>query len=146
MLFDIVLIWQLFQFFCTHRDQLFWQAGRKILHEDWQHCSPLEAGGAWAEQVGGAVLSVIIQQVGGAARRRRQAGLPIFRLLRGVPEPQSQDRYHRVATAAFWRTFNHEGKISPGWWGWGVHGRPLSLQLPSPVRLQCTLQLSGQTH
>jgi hypothetical protein len=22
---------------------------------------------------------------------------------------------HRVATAAFWRTLNHEGKISPGW-------------------------------
>ncbi len=24
-------------------------------------------------------------------------------------------RVHRVATAAFWRTFHHEGKISPGW-------------------------------
>jgi hypothetical protein len=23
-------------------------------------------------------------------------------------------RIHRVATAAFWRTFHHEGKISPG--------------------------------
>ena len=22
---------------------------------------------------------------------------------------------HRVGTAAFWRTFNHEDKISPGW-------------------------------
>jgi hypothetical protein len=22
-----------------------------------------------------------------------------------------------VATTAFWCTFNHEGKISPGWWG-----------------------------
>jgi hypothetical protein len=22
---------------------------------------------------------------------------------------------HRVATAAFWRTFHHEGKSSPGW-------------------------------
>jgi hypothetical protein len=38
-------------------------------------------------------------------------------------------RVHRVATAAFWRTFIHEGKISP-----------------SPVKLQCALQLSGQTH
>ncbi len=28
-------------------------------------------------------------------------------------------RVHRVATADFWRTFSHEGKISPGWWGWG---------------------------
>jgi hypothetical protein len=27
-----------------------------------------------------------------------------------------------------------------------VHARPLSLHLPSPVKLQCTLQLSGQTH
>ncbi len=24
-------------------------------------------------------------------------------------------RVHRVATAAFWGTFSHEGKISPGW-------------------------------
>jgi hypothetical protein len=24
-------------------------------------------------------------------------------------------RVHRVATAAFWRTFRHDGKISPGW-------------------------------
>ncbi len=55
-------------------------------------------------------------------------------------------RVHRVATAAFWRTFSGEGKIGPGWWGWGVHAHPLSLHLPSPVKLQCTLQLSGQTH
>jgi hypothetical protein len=55
-------------------------------------------------------------------------------------------RVHRVATAAFWRTFSHEGKISPGWWGWGVHAHPLSLHLPSPVKLQCMLQLSGQIH
>ncbi len=28
----------------------------------------------------------------------------------------SQDhRVHRVEIAAFWRTFSHEGKISPGW-------------------------------
>ncbi len=26
---------------------------------------------------------------------------------------------YRVATAAFWRTFHHDGKISPGWWGCG---------------------------
>ncbi len=55
-------------------------------------------------------------------------------------------RIHRVTTAAFWRTFSDEGKISPGWWGWGVHAHPLSLHLPSPVKLQCTLQLSGQIH
>ncbi len=34
-------------------------------------------------------------------------------------------RVHRVATAAFWRTFHHDGKISPGWWGWGMHAHPL---------------------
>ncbi len=48
-------------------------------------------------------------------------------------------RVHRVATAVFWRTFSDEGKISPGRWGWGVHAHPLSLHLPSPVKLQCTL-------
>jgi hypothetical protein len=26
-----------------------------------------------------------------------------------------QQRLLSVATAAFWRSFNHEGKISPGW-------------------------------
>jgi hypothetical protein len=30
--------------------------------------------------------------------------------------------------------------------GWGVHAHPLLLHLPSPAKLQCTLQLSGQTH
>ncbi len=28
-------------------------------------------------------------------------------------------RVHRVVTAALWRTFHHEGKISPGWCVWG---------------------------
>ncbi len=28
---------------------------------------------------------------------------------------------HGVATGAFRRTFHHDGKISTGWWGWGVH-------------------------
>ncbi len=30
---------------------------------------------------------------------------------------------HRVATATFWRTFHHDGKISPAWWGWGGGAR-----------------------
>jgi hypothetical protein len=55
-------------------------------------------------------------------------------------------RVHRVVTSAFWRTFSHEGKISMGWWGWGCTPTPLLLHLPSPVKLQCTLQLSGQIH
>jgi hypothetical protein len=28
---------------------------------------------------------------------------------------KSTEYIHRVVTAAFWRTFSHEGKISPGW-------------------------------
>jgi hypothetical protein len=32
---------------------------------------------------------------------------------------------HRVATATLWRTFHHDGKISPAWWVWGVHAFPL---------------------
>jgi hypothetical protein len=51
---------------------------------------------------------------------------------------------HRVVTSAFLRTFSHKGKIWLGWWGWGVHAHPLLSHLPSPVKLQCTLQLSGQ--
>ncbi len=54
---------------------------------------------------------------------------------------------HRVAATAFWRTFHHDGKSSPGWCGWGGGGGarppPFSL-LPSRTKLQCTLQLSGQ--
>ncbi len=41
----------------------------------------------------------------------------------------------RVATAAFWHTLHHDGKLSPDWWGgggeWGARPPPLSLQLPS---------------
>jgi hypothetical protein len=41
------------------------------------------------------------------------------------PIVRTHHRVHRVATAAFWRTFHREGKISPGWSEWGVHaGRP----------------------
>ncbi len=46
---------------------------------------------------------------------------------------------HRVNTerqiATFWRTFQNYGKISPAWWGWGVHAHPLSLDLPSRTKL-----------
>ncbi len=55
--------------------------------------------------------------------------------------PQST---HRVATADFWRTYYHDGKICPGWWGWGVHSHSLSLYLPSRTKLQCKFQLRGQ--
>jgi hypothetical protein len=37
-------------------------------------------------------------------------------------------------------------KLAQAGEGGGVHAHPLSLHLPSPVKLQCALQLSGQTH
>ncbi len=40
--------------------------------------------------------------------------------------PQST---HSVAIAAFWRTFHHDGKISPAWWGWEVHASPPSFTI-----------------
>jgi hypothetical protein len=68
------------------------------------------------------------------------------RLLKmGVARPQST---HRVAIADFWRISHHDGKISPGWRGWGCtpsRPPPLSL-LPSRTKLQCTLLLRGQIH
>jgi hypothetical protein len=32
-----------------------------------------------------------------------------------APAERADRRVHRVSTAAFWRTFSDEGKISPGW-------------------------------
>jgi hypothetical protein len=46
-------------------------------------------------------------------------------------------------------SIHHDGKISPGCWGWGLHAHPLSLYLPSRTKLQwseCTFQLRGQIH
>jgi hypothetical protein len=43
--------------------------------------------------------------------------LPIFPLRPAIL--RYGKREHRVATATFWRTFHHDGKTSPGWWGWG---------------------------
>ncbi len=40
-------------------------------------------------------------------------------------------RVHRVATVIFWRTFHHDGKISPGWCGEGG-ARP-------PAFTKCTI-------
>ncbi len=42
---------------------------------------------------------------------------------------------HRVAKATFCRTFHHKGKISLGWYRWGMHAHPLSLYLPSRSKL-----------
>ncbi len=42
----------------------------------------------------------------------------------------------------FWRIFPHDGKIIPGWWGWGVHGHPLSLYLTSHTKFKNTPSVS----
>ncbi len=63
--------------------------------------------------------------------------------VRGWRWPQST---HRVAIADFWHTFHHDGKISPGWRGWGYTPTPLSLCLPSSTKLLWMLQLRGQIH
>ncbi len=56
-------------------------------------------------------------------------------------------RVHWVAMTAFWRTFHHDGKISPDWCVWGrTHSLPLSLYLPSQAKLWFTLQLSERIH
>ncbi len=38
-------------------------------------------------------------------------------------------RHKRVATAAFWHTFHHDGQISPGWrvGAWGARPPPFTL-------------------
>ncbi len=59
------------------------------------------------------------------ASRRMCTGTVCYVLYRGwgVVRWISQST-HGVAIADFWRTFYHEGKIRPGWWGWGVHTHP----------------------
>ncbi len=43
---------------------------------------------------------------------------------------------NRPAMATFWRTFHHDGKISPACWGGGgVHALSFSLYLPSQAKL-----------
>ncbi len=62
----------------------------------------------------------------------------------GQSRSQTREYKYRLAMATFWRTFHHDGKFSPGWWGCVVHALPLSLYLPSQAKLWCTLQLRGQ--
>ncbi len=52
----------------------------------------------------------------------------------------------RAAMAPVWRTFHHDGKISPAWWGWGVHAHALSftISIPSRTKLWCTLKRKGR--
>ncbi len=51
---------------------------------------------------------------------------------------------HWVAMATFWRTFHHDGKMSPAWGGESVCPPTLSLYLPSQAKLGCKLQLRRQ--
>ncbi len=37
------------------------------------------------------------------------------RVYTAINRESTSQSTHRVATAAFWRTFHHDGKISPGW-------------------------------
>ncbi len=78
---------------------------------------------------------------------RQAAGIQCVRIHVGVSSwclnPQST---HKVATTAFWHAFHHDGKISPGGWGWRVRSHPLSLYLPSRTKVQFTLQQRGQVY
>ncbi len=60
--------------------------------------------------------------------------------------PQST---HRVAIADFWRISHHDGKIGPGWWGWGS-ARPTPFTLFTITYKvacsACTLQLRRKIH
>jgi hypothetical protein len=60
-----------------------------------------------------------------------------------APRNSSLLKNHRVHTEWQWP---FDGKISPVWWGWGVHAHPPLLYLKSRTKLQCTLQLSRQIH
>ena len=57
-------------------------------------------------------------------------------------------RVHRVATAAFCRTFSDEGKISPGWCGWGVHAHPplITFTLTSKVAVYAPAEWADQRY
>ncbi len=59
-----------------------------------------------------------------------------YRMFSALKNDTLYHRVHREATTAFWRTFHHEGKISPDWWGGGGTPTPFYLHLPSPVKLQ----------
>ncbi len=56
----------------------------------------------------------------------RTTGTVPYRTVTYLTEPH---RVQRLAMATFWPTCHHEVKISPGWWGWGVHANPVSLYL-----------------
>ncbi len=50
--------------------------------------------------------------------------IPLRRSNQGA-RPKFEIRVHTEwQLVTLWRTFHHDGKISPAWWGWGAHARP----------------------
>ncbi len=70
------------------------------------------------------------------------------RFTRGWAEVQTAEYTHRMAMDTIWRKFHHDGKISPAWWGWLVHGPPPfhSIYHHEQSFGVCKLQLRGQIH
>ncbi len=68
----------------------------------------------------------------------KQPKSPLYWREGGGWSQRSGHRVCRVAMTTLWRPFHHDIKISPGWWGRGVHAHPLSLYLPSRTKL-CTV-------
>jgi hypothetical protein len=48
-------------------------------------------------------------------RLRRSITEPLLQYFHDMHMVRGTEYTHRVETAAFWRTFRSEGKISPGW-------------------------------
>jgi hypothetical protein len=64
------------------------------------------------------VVGVNIRRAHGDPVHSQQPILHGVREYKHWPSPETgstSHRVHRVASPAFWRTFYHEGKISPGW-------------------------------
>jgi hypothetical protein len=70
--------------------------------------------------------NMILQKYGGDTPPLVTKAVATFCILylyashKGVPSVESlvecaPQSTHRAATAAFWRTFHHDGKICPGW-------------------------------
>ncbi len=58
---------------------------------------------------------------------------------RGTTPGLSPQSKNRMATVTLWRTFLHDGKINPAWWGWGGARPPLSQYQPSRTNFWCIL-------
>ncbi len=65
----------------------------------------------------------------------RSNGANVFCFLSSLPHSSPSPHgsvwvtAHLVPTGAFWRTFHHDGKICPDWWGRGMHAQPFPCTL-----------------